>query len=108
MNKKKMLLFFALVIVLLVLFFYPQTKKFFLVDACLDRSGRWNYEKIFVNINNRVTFYRQRYPDYKSCYYLSACINSRLRLPLLFERAVKKLPPLRGKAGMGGINDLQS
>jgi hypothetical protein len=42
-RKKKILL--LLLIVILALFVLSWVKQFIAIDICLDRGGRWNYDK---------------------------------------------------------------
>ncbi len=45
-RKKTVILWIVLLFVLLVSgYLFPHIRRFLAVDTCLDRGGRWDYEK---------------------------------------------------------------
>ncbi|NOU60431.1 hypothetical protein [Marinifilum caeruleilacunae] len=64
MIKRFTFLLIVLVGVLLFIFgFVPRVKRFFEIDKCLDRGGRWNYEKNICEYSDTLTFAEELKPD---------------------------------------------
>jgi len=48
-------------VVLLITLFVPKIKRFFDVDKCLDRGGRWNYEKNICEYSDTISLVKELY-----------------------------------------------